>query len=87
MAFAPPLDQTPTFPTMVLGETLVTVEAPKTVKLAKSAPSIGVAQAAEEAQNTPTIAIARTGNDLIRPVWRVLVAFLNAIFVLVSVRS
>ena len=41
IAFAPPLDQTPTFPTMVLVGTLVTVEAPRTVKLAKSEPSNG----------------------------------------------
>jgi hypothetical protein len=34
---------TPTFPTMVLVGTLVTVEAPRTVKLAKSEPSNGVA--------------------------------------------
>jgi hypothetical protein len=45
IAFAPPLDQTPTFPTIVLVGTLVTVEAPRTVKLAKSEPSIGSADA------------------------------------------
>lgn len=46
-AFAPPLDQTPTFPTMVLVGTLVTVDAPSTVKLSRSSPNIGAADTEE----------------------------------------
>jgi hypothetical protein len=41
--FAPPLDQTPTFPLMLLVGTLTTAEAPRIEKLAKSEPNIGAA--------------------------------------------
>jgi len=64
MAFAPPLDQTPTFPLMVLVGTLVTVDAPRTVKLAKSEPSTGVADAGEEPQNTASTVSANADHDL-----------------------
>jgi hypothetical protein len=41
--FAPPLDQTPTFPPRLLVGTLTTAEAPRTVKFATSEPNIGEA--------------------------------------------
>jgi hypothetical protein len=55
IAFAPPLDQTPTLPSMLLVGTLVTVEAPSTVKLARSEPSNGVANAGEALQRAPIV--------------------------------
>jgi hypothetical protein len=84
IAFAPPLDQTPTFPTMVLVGTLVTVSAPKTVKLAKSEPSIGAAHAGEAPQNAPTTANARTDNVLSDPVLQGLLAHLIMFFMPLS---
>jgi hypothetical protein len=56
IAFAPPLDQTPTFPSMTLAGTLVTVVAPRTVKLAKSEPRIGVAHAGVTPESAPITA-------------------------------
>jgi hypothetical protein len=47
IAFAPPLDQTPTLPPIVLVGTLVTVEEPRTVKLCKSGSSNDAADAGE----------------------------------------
>ena len=65
--FVPPLDQTPTFPTMVLVGIFVTVEATRTVKFAKSEPRIGVAQAGVVAHNAVIPANTRTDNDLCGP--------------------
>lgn len=81
MAFAPPLDQTPTFPTMVLIGMLVTVEAPRTVKLAKSGPSSGVADAEVEPQQTPITANARIHIDPGGLAARALRAYLDTIFI------
>lgn len=57
MALAPPLDQTPTLPSMVLVGTFVTVDDPKTVKLANDVPSKGVADAMPE-QSTPMASVS-----------------------------
>jgi hypothetical protein len=84
IAFAPPLDQTPTFPTMVLVGILVTVEAPRTVKLAKLEPSNGVAHAGEAAPNAPIAANARSDNDLCEPGLRGLLACSVAFFMRIS---
>ena len=51
MALAPPLCQTPTWPPITLGDTLVTVLAPSTVKLARSDPKRGAAWAAKGEQS------------------------------------
>ncbi|TAL88299.1 MAG: hypothetical protein EPN71_14980 [Rhodanobacter sp.] len=80
IAFAPPLDQTPTFPLMVLGGTLVTVEPPRTVKLAKSEPNIGVANAAPGPQQAPITANARIHLGPGRPATCALCAYLDTIF-------
>jgi hypothetical protein len=74
IAFAPPLDQTPTFPTMLLVGTLVTVEAPRTVKLAKSEPNNGVADAGAEPQKALVTASARIDTDLSELALRALLA-------------
>ena len=65
IALAPPLDQTPTFPTTVLVGTLVTVEEPRTAKLAKSEPSSGTANPGDGAQrrSAPKAVLASTDEN------------------------
>ena len=84
IALAPPLDQTPTFPTMVLVGTLVTVSAPRTVKLAKSGPSNGVAPTGETLQ-IPTS--ARADNDFNELTLRVVLICLCAFLMMISLRG
>jgi hypothetical protein len=69
---------------MVLVGILDTVEAPRTVKLAKSEPSNGVAHAGEAPQSTPTTANARVDSDLSELALRVLLACLDAICMFIS---
>jgi hypothetical protein len=64
--------------------TLVTVSAPRTVKLAKLDPSNGVAKAGAAAQNTASTAKVHVDNDFSVPPARVLFACLDAIFILLS---
>jgi hypothetical protein len=54
-ALAPPLDQTPTFPTTVLVGTLVTVEPARTAK-SPAVPSIGAAHTWAVPHNVPSTA-------------------------------
>jgi len=84
IAFAPPLDHTPTLPVMTLVGTLVTVEAPKTVKLASFEPSNGAAHDGDVAQNTPIVANASIDNDFSELALRGLLARLEVMFMLVS---
>ena len=63
IALAPPLDQTPTFPTTVLVGTLVTVEAPSTAKLAKSEPSKGTANPGEEPEKSAAKIVSAGTHD------------------------
>src|SRR5487761_2704598 len=72
---------------MALVGTLVTVEAPRTVKLAKSEPSSGVADAGAEPQQTPIAANARIGTDAFVTAARVLRANLDTIFITNPLRS
>ncbi|CAH1073932.1 hypothetical protein NTG1052_210108 [Candidatus Nitrotoga sp. 1052] len=81
------LFETPRFPPRVVGRVpvLVTDEAPRTAKLARAEPNNGVAHAGEEPQNTPITANDSIDNDLSELIVRVLLAYLDAIFMLISV--
>jgi hypothetical protein len=65
MALAPPDDQTPRFPVRVVAPVLVTVEEPRTAKLAKSEPSSGTANLGEGLQrrSAPKAVLASTDED------------------------
>jgi len=84
IALAPPLDQTPTLPTITLVGTLVTVEAPRTVKLARSPPSIGMADPGEAKLNNPATARAADDNDLTVRVLEMPPASLSVFFMMIS---
>lgn len=79
--------ETPTFPTMTLGETLVTAEAPNTVKLAKSVPSNGVAHTWVAPHSVPITAHAKLDKYLNEPILDVLFGCLIVMVMVITLKE